>query len=206
MAKNTSVIAVVAAVNRGFLKNRRSSIGSLAFSSQNTNPSSTTIANANVTNVCVDVQPLSGPSMIPYTNAASPTIDSSAPSGSSGAWIFSRDLGMRKKPATSAITTTATLIRKIEPHQKCSSSAPLTTPPMATPTPAKPAQIAIARGRSLGGNTWARIDSVAGITNAAPTPITARAPITALDVLDNAANSDAAPNTIRPPLSASRRP
>ena len=119
--------------------------------------------------------------MIPYTSALSPAIDSTAPSGSSGAWIFSRDRGMRKKPATSATTTTATLIRKIEPHQKCSSSAPLTTPPMATPTPAKPAQIAIARGRSLGGNTWARIDSVAGITNAAPTPMTARAPITAPD-------------------------
>ena len=77
---------------------------------------------------------------------------------------------------------------------------------MATPTPAKPAQIAIACGRSLGGNTWARIDSVAGITNAAPTPITARAPIKLLAELDNAANTDAAPNTIRPPFSASAAP
>ena len=41
-------------------------------------------------------------------------------------------------------------MRKIEPHQKFSSSAPLTMPPIATPTPAKPAQIAIARGRSVG--------------------------------------------------------
>ncbi len=65
MAKNTSVIAVVAAVNRGFLKNRRSSIGSFALSSQSTNPTSTAIANANVTSVWVDAQPLSGPSMIP---------------------------------------------------------------------------------------------------------------------------------------------
>ena len=144
--------------------------------------------------------------MIPYTSALSPAIDSNAPSGSSGAWIFSRDFGMRKKPATSATTTTNTLMRKIDPHQKCSSSAPLTTPPMATPNPAKPAQIAIARGRSLGGNTWARIESVAGITNAAPTPITARAPMIADDEFDNAANNDAAPNTISPPLSASRRP
>ena len=79
-------------------------------------------------------------------------------------------------------------------------------PPIATPTPAKPAQIAIARGRSFGGNTCARIDNVAGITNAAPTPITARAPMIAADELETTANNDAAPNTISPPLSASRRP
>ena len=79
-------------------------------------------------------------------------------------------------------------------------------PPIATPNPAKPAQIAMARGRSAGGNTWARIDSVAGITKAAPTPIAARAPITAPDEFDSTANNDAAPKTIRPPLSASRRP
>ena len=79
-------------------------------------------------------------------------------------------------------------------------------PPMATPTPAKPAQIAMARGRSSGGNTWARMDNVAGITNAAPIPITARAPITAPAELDVMANSDAAPNRRSPPLSASRRP
>src|SRR6185503_21086627 len=102
-------------------------------------------------------------------------------------------------PATSATTTTTTLIKKIDPHQNCSSRAPLTTPPIATPTPANPAQIAIARGRSFGGNTWARIDSVAGMTNAAPTPITARAPITAPAELDVIANSDAAPNTTSPP-------
>ncbi len=56
---------MVAAVNRGFLKNRRSSIGSFAFSSQAMNPPRITIAIANVTNVCVDAQPLSGASMIP---------------------------------------------------------------------------------------------------------------------------------------------
>ncbi len=81
------------------------------------------MAAPNVTSVCVDVQPWSGASMIPYTSALSPTIDSNAPSGSSGAWIFSRDRGMRKKPATSATTTTNTLMRKIEPHQKFSSSS-----------------------------------------------------------------------------------
>ena len=144
--------------------------------------------------------------MMPYTSALSPAIDSNAPSGSSGAWIFSRERGMRKKPATNATATTATLIRKIVPHQNDSSSTPLTMPPRATPMPATPAQIAMARGRSSGGNTWARIDSVAGITNAAPTPITARAAMTPVDEVDVTANSDAAPNTTSPAFSASRRP
>ncbi len=113
---------------------------------------------------------------------------------------------MRKKPATSATVTTATLIRKIVPHQNHSRSTPLTTPPSATPTPATPAHTAIARGRSSGGNTWARIDSVAGMTNAAPTPITARAAITPVAEVDVTANSDAAPKITRPVFSASRRP
>ena len=164
------------------------------------------MAKAKVTSVWADPQPLSGASMIPYTRAASPAMDSTAPRGSSGAWIFSRDLGIRKNPATSATTTTNTLMRKIDPHQKWSSRAPLTTPPAATPTPANPAQMAIARGRSFGGKTWARIDRVAGITNAAPTPISARHAITAPDELDRAAASDASPNTTRPPFSAARRP
>ena len=103
---------------------------------------------------------------------------------------------MRNAPATSATTTTTTLVRKIEPHQKCSSSQPLMTPPSATPTPAKPAQIAMACGRSSGGNTWARIDSVAGITNAAPMPMTARAAISCAGGARERRDSDAAPKTI----------
>ena len=89
--------------------------------------------------------------------------------------MFVPGAGIRKAPATRATATTATLVRKIEPHQKCSSSQPLLTPPSAAPTPAKPAQMAMARLRSLGGNTWARTDNVAGMTSAAPTPIAALA-------------------------------
>ena len=39
--------------------------------------------------------------------------------------------------------------RKTEPHQKCSSRKPLSTGPMAAPAPEKPAQMAMARARSL---------------------------------------------------------
>ena len=136
----------------------------------------------------------------------SPAIDSRAPIGSSGARRFSLADGTRKKPATSAMTTTKTLVRKIEPHQKCWSNQPLVTPPRPAPTPANAAQIAIAFGRSSGGNTWASTERVAGITNAAPTPIAARATIKLFAELANAANPDATPNRIRPPFSARRRP
>ena len=64
-----------------------------------------------------------------------------------------------------------------EPHQKWSSRKPPATGPSATATPATPDQmpIAIARSRAF-VNTLVRIDSVAGMISAAPTPITARAP------------------------------
>ena len=45
------------------------------------------------------------------------------------------------------------------------------------PTPATADQAAMACGRSFGGKTAFRMDSVAGMTNAAPRPITTRAPI-----------------------------
>ncbi len=47
----------------------------------------------------------------------------------------------------------------------------------ATEPPATDAQTAIAFGRSAGGKTVARSESVPGMTRAAPTPIAARAAI-----------------------------
>ena len=50
----------------------------------------------------------------------------------------------------------------------------MTTGPIEPATPVVVAQIAIALARSPGGNTFTRIDSVDGMMNAAPTPISAR--------------------------------
>ena len=67
---------------------------------------------------------------------------------------------------------------KIEPHQKWSSRKPPTTGPSATPTPAVAAQMPTAVARSRGsGKTLISSDSVAGMMNAAPAPMTARAAI-----------------------------
>ena len=62
-----------------------------------------------------------------------------------------------------------TLTKKTDPHEKCSSRKPLTTGPTAAPPPEIPAHTAMALPRSCGGKTLVRIESVAGMTNAAPT-------------------------------------
>ena len=67
------------------------------------------------------------------------------------------------------------LTQNTEPHEKCSSSRPPVTGPIATPSPEKPAQTAIARPRSRGSRkTLARIDSVDGMISAPPMPMNAR--------------------------------
>jgi hypothetical protein len=74
------------------------------------------------------------------------------------------------------------------------------------PAPATPAQIAIARGRSSGGKITAMIDSAGGISSAAPSPITARAPISADGDPASVANTEPSPNSASPARNTSRRP
>ncbi len=61
-----------------------------------------------------------------------------------------------------------TLTKKTEPHQKCSSSQPPAIGPRMIPMPDTPAQMPMARPRSLGGKMFVMIDSVAGMINAPP--------------------------------------
>ena len=77
---------------------------------------------------------------------------------------------------------------------------------MTIPTPATADQAAIACGRSAGGNTAFRIDSVAGMTKAAPKPISTRSAMStpALDANDAARLPSA--NRMRPAMSERRRP
>ena len=50
------------------------------------------------------VQPSAGPSMMPNSRPPRPMIDSAAPSGSRAPWLGSFDVGMRKNPATRAMS------------------------------------------------------------------------------------------------------
>ncbi len=70
------------------------------------------------------------------------------------------------------------LTRKTEPHQKCSSRKPPSSGPTAAPTAATALQMPMASARSRrSGKTWRRIDRVAGMIIAPPTPSSARATI-----------------------------
>src|SRR3546814_5873730 len=81
-----------------------------------------------------------------------------------------------------APTIRGTLTRKTEPHQKCSSRKPEATGSMAAPPLEMPAHTAMALARSCAGQTLVRIDSVGGITNAAPRLMTPRAAMTIVEV------------------------
>ncbi len=105
-----------------------------------------------------------------------------------------------------ATATSGTLTRKTLPHQKCDSSSPPSVGPITMPTPATADQAAIACGRSFGGKTAFRIDKVAGMTNAAPRPITTRAAISIPVPEASAAAVLPRAKTARPPSSESRRP
>ncbi len=98
------------------------------------------------------------------------------------------------------------LTMNTEPHQKCSSNRPLVIGPSAPPTPANAAQIAMAFGRSWIGNEFKMIDNVAGMINAAPTPISVRMAISWVGSVAWLAVSAAPPKMSRPISSAPFRP
>ena len=114
--------------------------------------------------------------MTAQTKATRPTPESPAPVQSIRRATGSRDSGMSLRPATIAIAVSGTFTMKIDPHQKWSSRKPPTTGPSATPRPAVAAQMPIAIVRSrVSVKTLIRSESVAGMMNAAPAPMTARA-------------------------------
>ena len=116
--------------------------------------------------------------------------------------------------ATTTRTTPAAIMltRNVDPHQcdgKIHQSVrrkPTISGPSAPPAPAKPAHKAIALRRSCGGKIDVSSDSVDGITNAAPKPITLRLTMTAVEVLANVPMTAPIPNTASPNISARLRP
>jgi hypothetical protein len=109
MAKKFSEMAALAALKEGSLKNVRSSIGFGMRNSHQPNANNTTTATANAPKVAPSLHPWIGPSMIPYSNAPRPTIESPAPTRSKVADSGSRDVGTKKRPPIRARITTGTL-------------------------------------------------------------------------------------------------
>ena len=93
---NVTVIAPLAAENRGFSNTRTSSMGWLECSSQSTKHSARSAPTANAATTSGDVHPWLGASMIAHNNVARPTIDSSEPSASSFGADGSRESGMNR--------------------------------------------------------------------------------------------------------------
>ena len=117
-AKKVMVMAPLAALNRGFSKKCRSSIGCGVRISHARKAASKTRPTAKASRMTLSVHPCDGASITPQSNAVIAAIDSSAPMGSSRDCAGSFDSGTNTYPSTRPMTTIGTLTRKIEPHQK----------------------------------------------------------------------------------------
>jgi hypothetical protein len=155
-------------------------------------------------------QPCCGASMIAKTTPKRPSEDSSAPTGSRRTRFELREVGTIGIVAAKASAASVTLTANTDGHENHSSNVPERSRPMIAPAPAMPAQMPTARPRSWGGKTLVMIDRVVGITSAAPTPITARRPISVDGALTSIAASEAPPKTTSPvsriPLRPKRSP
>lgn len=85
-------------------------------------------------------------------------------------------------------------------------TSPETSIPRTAAPPATAAQTLTARVRCWLAKVPVMVDRVAGMTSAAPRPITARRPISSPADAAVMATAEAAPKTARPAISASRRP
>ena len=129
-----------------------------------------------------------------------------APTTSSRAAFLSADSGTTRTVPITATTTSTTLSANTDCHDQNSSTVPDVSRPRIALAPATPAQTLIAWGRRSGGNVAVMVDSVAGITSAAPTPRRARNAMSALASETSMAAREAAPNMPRPAIRARRRP
>jgi hypothetical protein len=135
------------------------------------------------------------------------TSDSTALATSSRPASGSRNSGSNTGPSTSSSSITGTAIRKTEPHQKYSSSAPPTSGPIAAPAEKLVIQMPTATVRWAGSRNMFRIsDSVEGASVAAATPRSARATMSISALVEKAASTEAAPNAAAPISSSRRRP
>lgn len=153
-----------------------------------------------------DVHPDDGPSMIPNTRPDTAASDSSADSQSSDGGCSSTLVGTNAIVPAAARTASTTLRAKKLFHENHSRSSPDANRPSTAPPPATPTHSPTARPRSSGGNEVVITDSVVGMTNAAPTPITARQAMTTVGSEARAATAAPEPKIARPASSVPLRP
>ena len=110
--------------------------------------------------------------------------------------------------STSGIATSpiGTLSQKIHSHARPWAIAPPTSGPPSTAIPVIALKMPIAHARRSGGKAALSSASESGITNAAPTPCTARAAISHPVPGASAQAADAATNRASPAANSRRRP
>lgn len=151
--------------------------------------------------------PCAAASLMAYTTPIMPTRESPTLSMSHGPGAGFLDSGISLMPTTTRTAITGRLMRKTEPHQKCSSRNPPTTGPTAAPAEAIAPQMPMARLRSRGSWNRLRIRArVDGIRVAPATPSSARATIIISGVVAYALSTETAPNATAPISSSFLRP
>jgi hypothetical protein len=181
-------------------------MGCLARSSQPANTASTARPPPIPPSVRALPQPASGASMMENTRTVSPARASSAPGLSSPGASGCEDAGTKPIVPAIAIAARITLTAKADRQENHSSRVPVASRPSRALPPATAAQTETARVRAAGGNVPVMVDSVAGMTRAAPRPMTPRSRISSLADDAVMATAEPAPNTASPASSARRRP
>src|SRR5262249_36511433 len=147
-------------------------------------------------------QPASGASMMLNTSAVRPVMASSAPALSSGGASGGADSGTNRIVPVIATAASTTLTANADRHENTASGAPVPSAPSRAAPPATDAQTETARVRSAGGKVLVMVDSVAGMTSAAPTPIRPRRKISSSADEAVIATAEAAPKMASPASSA----
>jgi hypothetical protein len=144
--------------------------------------------------------------MIEYTSATRPITARMAPLMSRRRVSGSADSGTKRMVPAMAAAARMTFSANTDGHDQTCRTVPETSRPSTAAPPATAAQTLTARVRCSLAKVPVMVERVAGITSAAPRPITARRPISSPAELAVMATADAAPKIDRPAISAHRRP
>ena len=205
--KNDTVTAPLAALNRMLRNSRTSSIGLGARRSQPMNVASRAAATTNPATLRPLPQPWEGASMIVKISRAIAAVDSARPGKSRAAASGFFDVGTLTATSAAAAAATGPMAKKMLAQLKCSSSQPPTIGPSAMATPALAPHRPMARARSARPvKTLVISESVAGKIMAAPSPITALAPMSWAGLVVKPPMTLAVPKTASPASSIPLRP
>ena len=193
-----------AAENARLRKNRMGSIGSVARRSQATKAASSIAPRTRAVTICGLDQPSEFPLTRPQTIPSRPALPSASPGRSSA---LSGPVDSWSRVASGSRTSpTGTFSQKIHCHEMPSTTAPPTSGPIATASPAIPDQAPSAAPRRSRETAALRIVSVSGVTIAPPTPWTARAAMSHSADCERAAAADAPVKSATPIMKSRFRP